>query len=51
MMAGLFLLMFIAALLAWRGMEIPAKGLFAVTLVLVLLLFMHHVTDKLNIDL
>jgi uncharacterized RDD family membrane protein YckC len=51
MMALPFLLAFLALLTAWRGWRGATMGLWALTILAMLVLVKFHFTDALNIDL
>ena len=51
MMALPFLIPFVALLAAWRGWRGTAIGLWALSFLVLLVLFKFHATDALNIDL
>lgn len=46
-----FTLLLIAVVLAWRGKRRPAIMVYIFTIVLGILMFCHHMTDKLMIQL
>lgn len=51
MMASLFLLAVLVLWLVWRNQPTPSRWLWATLLLLGIALFLHHVTDPLDIDL
>ncbi|MCT8974893.1 MULTISPECIES: DUF5993 family protein [Microbaculum] len=51
MMALPFLVPFLALLAAWRGWRGAATGLWALSVVVLLVLFRLHASDAINIDL
>jgi hypothetical protein len=51
MMASLFLLFVIDMVLAWRGERAASMVLFFITFILCALMFWHHISEPLNIDL
>lgn len=50
MMAGLFLLFAVTMILAWYGRRQASIGLFFITIILCALLFIHHMTEPLNLN-
>jgi hypothetical protein len=51
MMALLFIILFIATLLAWYGHRSYAQYTYVISLVLSVIWFLHHVTSSLAIQL
>lgn len=51
MIALIFILLLVAVLLAWRGYRKASIYCFAITLILAIFDFLHHITDPLTIQL